>query len=767
MSAGGGFFHCSVKSVGRTAGRSVVAAAAYRSGERLEDQRSGEVFDYRGRRASVLETFILLPGAAPSWAADRAKLWNGAERAETRSNARLATEVEIALPHELSRKMRKALATEFGRGIAERYGVAVDVALHAPGKGGDHRNYHAHVLVTHRKLDEDGFIQKAKGQKKDPGRSEFADGSKAVIEIRQEWEQLVNQAYERAGLVVRVDHRSHKDRGIEQEPTTHLGPKASEIERSGGKSERGNLNREIEERNASRGLLAELEQELAAVYLEIEAEVERQAGIDGQRDGRDAPAPIFDRDQANRDWDERLVEAAIAADRTAAQDRGRPEEGGLEPPDFDRDDPFAGLGTPVTQEEAEEKLAEIRARHELEPDEFDRDDPFAGIGTPVTGDEAEAKLAEIRERYGDELEPPDFDRDDPFAGLGTPVTQEEAEEKLAEIHARHELEPDGFNRDDPFAGIGTPVTEEEAEAKLAEIRERHAAEPDKGDQAAEVFGLSASWTIAPAPPIFDRDAANREWEENLVEAAIARDTTGKGTQERQEQGQPEREGVTPEEVGAAPNGLSKTPAERFTWSKGEEQQSGDGERSKRAPWMTQSEGYAALGWRQRRAAKASYADWAERSPEAAKRHTLESYVSFVQGQWARDGRTAGSSFTHESPSLVGKTARGIERESQKSIGVGLRASFRLLGNFLKGIETALEMFDGGDPVLTPADAKRTEQATKEKTVEIIVENLAAEREALRDRLLTQISRDVAEQRLRRTRGEEHSHDIGPERELRR
>ena len=91
-----GFYHCSVKSVGRAKGRSVVAAAAYRSGERLDDEITGQTFDYRAR-GGVVESFILAPDHAPAWAHDRERLWNEAERAEGRANGRLATEIETRL----------------------------------------------------------------------------------------------------------------------------------------------------------------------------------------------------------------------------------------------------------------------------------------------------------------------------------------------------------------------------------------------------------------------------------------------------------------------------------------------------------------------------------------------------------------------------------------------------------------------------------------------------------------------------------------------
>jgi hypothetical protein len=277
-----GFYHCSVKGVGRSAGRSIVAAAAYRSGERLADERTGETFDYRAR-GGVLDKFIIVREDASTWANDRAQLWNGAERTEPRANARMATELELALPCELTAAQRRELVTEFVRGIVERHGVAADVSIHAPGKEGDHRNNHAHVLLTHRELGAVGFgeiantrTQTRKRKGKDGQHRlevEKIAGIAAtpgdVTAIRQAWEREVNRAYERAGLDIRVDHRSHEDRGIGEEPTKHLGPTAAAMDRRGAESDRGAVNHDIAQRNAAHRKLAALEAEAAAIKTQI------------------------------------------------------------------------------------------------------------------------------------------------------------------------------------------------------------------------------------------------------------------------------------------------------------------------------------------------------------------------------------------------------------------------------------------------------------------------------------------------------------------
>src|SRR3546814_247306 len=144
-------FHLAVKAIGRSAGRSATAAAAYRAGVEITDERTGLVHDYT-RKQGVEHSELMLPTDAPEWAADRERLWNAAELAETRKNATVAREYEIALPVELSADERRELALGLAREISERHGVAVDVSIHAPGREGAQRNHHAHLLTTTRRL---------------------------------------------------------------------------------------------------------------------------------------------------------------------------------------------------------------------------------------------------------------------------------------------------------------------------------------------------------------------------------------------------------------------------------------------------------------------------------------------------------------------------------------------------------------------------------------------------------------------------------------
>jgi hypothetical protein len=215
-------FHLAVKTIGRSAGRSATAAAAYRAGVEIADERTGIVHDYT-RKQGIEHREIVAPADAPDWARDRAALWNAAEQAETRKNSTVAREYEIALPAELSADARRDLVLGLAREISERHGVAVDVAIHAPGRQGDQRNHHAHLLTTTRRIGAEGLGEKTR---------ELDQKTSGEVERwRGRFAEMQNAALERAQVAERVDHRSHQRRGIEQEATVHMGPGVAAMER--------------------------------------------------------------------------------------------------------------------------------------------------------------------------------------------------------------------------------------------------------------------------------------------------------------------------------------------------------------------------------------------------------------------------------------------------------------------------------------------------------------------------------------------------------
>jgi len=183
--------------ISRSQGRSATAAIAYRVAERIEDRRTGLVFDYAAR-GGVDHTEILAPDHAPDWVRDRSELWNRVEESETRKNSQVAREVRVALPAELTHEARVELVREFVREQFVDRGMVADIALHAPGRAGDERNHHAHILLTTREIGPEGFTAK----NRDWNAVEVLEG------WREAWARDSNAALERAGLEDRVDHRT-------------------------------------------------------------------------------------------------------------------------------------------------------------------------------------------------------------------------------------------------------------------------------------------------------------------------------------------------------------------------------------------------------------------------------------------------------------------------------------------------------------------------------------------------------------------------------
>ncbi|CAN7279626.1 MobA/MobL family protein [Acidovorax sp. LjRoot117] len=217
-------FHLSARApIARASGRSATAAAAYRTGVLICDERTGLVFDYR-RRHGVLDARIQLPGGRH--VDDRQQFWNGVEVHHRRRDAVLAREVVLALPTELDADDRAELAFGFAREIADEFGVGVDCALHAPSRDGDDRNYHAHLLMTACAVAADGVLGK-KVERLDPIACRRSGAADSVSWLRPRWQDSVNAALARKGSAERVDHRSFKARGIARLPTVHVGKKGA------------------------------------------------------------------------------------------------------------------------------------------------------------------------------------------------------------------------------------------------------------------------------------------------------------------------------------------------------------------------------------------------------------------------------------------------------------------------------------------------------------------------------------------------------------
>ncbi len=231
-------FYLQISSVARAAGRRATAAAAYRAGERIRDERTAEVINF-SRRRDVLHAEIFLPSqfgpAEAAWARDRERLWNTAEHAEKRHNARVAREYQVTLPVELDSARRVALARAFAQEIAERYKVAVDLAVHEPRTDGDARNFHAHLLTTTREVTPTGLGAKV-GLDMHPQerrRHALPDHRQEYINVRERWATLTNAALRAANIDARVDHRSLAAQGIDREPLPAIPLMHLKMERRG------------------------------------------------------------------------------------------------------------------------------------------------------------------------------------------------------------------------------------------------------------------------------------------------------------------------------------------------------------------------------------------------------------------------------------------------------------------------------------------------------------------------------------------------------
>lgn len=194
-------YRCEIKTFSRAKGQSVVAAASYRAGVKIKEDSTGLTHDYT-KKGGVDLSEILTPDNSPAWAKDPSKLWNKADQAEKRKNSTTGREFLISLPYELTQEQRRDLAKDLSQNLVDRFGFAVQYSIHTPDKP-EGKNHHVHILASTRKLGPDGFTEKTR---------ELDDRcSNAVPEVREMVAGTINQHLEKAGLDVRVDHRSLLD----------------------------------------------------------------------------------------------------------------------------------------------------------------------------------------------------------------------------------------------------------------------------------------------------------------------------------------------------------------------------------------------------------------------------------------------------------------------------------------------------------------------------------------------------------------------------
>ena len=255
-------YHLCIKIISRGKGKSAVAASAYRSGENIKNEYDGIVHDFT-RKGGIAHTEILLPQNAPQEFSDRGTLWNSVEKIEKSKNSQLAREIEIALPKELSREKQIELVRDYVKENFVKIGMCADIALHDKNDG----NPHAHILLTMRPLNEDRtwgaksrkeYILDENGEKvklkngnyktRKINTVDWNEQDKAE-EWRKTWADITNKYLEENSIQEKVDHRSYQRQGIEQIPTIHMGVSATQMEKKGIATDRGNINREIRKQN--------------------------------------------------------------------------------------------------------------------------------------------------------------------------------------------------------------------------------------------------------------------------------------------------------------------------------------------------------------------------------------------------------------------------------------------------------------------------------------------------------------------------------------
>src|SRR5450432_2079307 len=239
-------YHLHVKVIGRKSGSSAVASAAYRSGSRLRDERLDRSHDFSAKRG-VVHSEVLLPENAPEAWGDRERLWNDVEAFEVRKDAQLAREVEFSIPRELTQAQGIELARDFARAEFVGLGMIADLNVHWDVGEDGMPKPHAHVMLTMRAVDENGFGPKVR----DWNRTEM------VERWRERWAELANERLAELDIDTRIDHRSLEAQGIALEPQSQIGAPAKRIQVRGIEGEateadRAEMHREIAHGNGER-----------------------------------------------------------------------------------------------------------------------------------------------------------------------------------------------------------------------------------------------------------------------------------------------------------------------------------------------------------------------------------------------------------------------------------------------------------------------------------------------------------------------------------
>ena len=331
-------YHFSIKMIGRSVGKSIIAAAAYRSGTRMKDEETGLVHDFR-RKRGVIHTEIILCDSAPKEYSSRKALWSAVQQIEKSKDAQLARELEIALPQELSKEQQIDLIRSYIREEFISQGMSADICIHNKETDGGKSNPHAHVLLTTRGINPDGtwqpkerkvyeldadgnripIIDPATGfQKIGPRNAKMWKRKSVKVNLwnsqdnaerwRAAWADAVNRKLRESGIFTTVDHRSYKRQGLDIIPTQHEGYAAREIERRGGISEICEENRQVRVLNTA---IEQNVNERTSVETELQQLLERQGEIN-ERANRIIQRGTAGRDAGRKATGNRVDETGIA-----------------------------------------------------------------------------------------------------------------------------------------------------------------------------------------------------------------------------------------------------------------------------------------------------------------------------------------------------------------------------------------------------------------------------------------------------------------------
>jgi len=355
-------YHFSAKVISRAVGSSALAAAAYRSASRLHDQRLDRHHDF-SNKAGVVHSEVMLPDGAPEHLSDRERLWNAVEAAEVRKDAQLAREIEFALPRELSAEAGIELAREF---VARKFvaaGMVADLNVHRDIGANGEPKPHAHVMLTMRAVDENGFGAKVR----EWNRTDLLE------HWRERWAEHLNLALAELDIDARVDHRSLEAQGLELEPQNKIGPAASRMSEQGLASERLSDHLQIARENGERII--------AKPQIALEAITHQQATFTI----RDL-ARFIHRHSAEEDQFDRAMAAVRASPELVPLGKdGRGEER------------FSSREMIETEQRLERATAALaqRATHSIPAAAHDSAIAAAGMRGLVLGEEQEAALRHI------------------------------------------------------------------------------------------------------------------------------------------------------------------------------------------------------------------------------------------------------------------------------------------------------------------------------------------------------------------------------------